>query len=50
LYVAIDKFTKWPEVTPVIKANKNSALKFIKDLEAHFRVSNRIITDKEPSS
>jgi hypothetical protein len=35
LYVAIDKFTKWPEVTPIIKANKNSALKSIKDLVAH---------------
>jgi hypothetical protein len=22
LYVAIDKFTKWPEVTPIVKINK----------------------------
>jgi hypothetical protein len=43
--VAIDKFTKWPEVTPVIKANKNSALNFIKDLVARFGVLNWIITD-----
>jgi hypothetical protein len=28
LYVSIDKFTKWPQVTLVIKANKGSALKF----------------------
>jgi transposase InsO family protein len=45
LYVAIDKFTKWPEVTPVIKANNGSALKFIKDLVARFGVPNWIITD-----
>ncbi|XP_039789134.1 uncharacterized protein K02A2.6-like [Panicum virgatum] len=45
LYVAIDKFTKWPEVTAVIKANKNSVLKFIKDLVAQVGVTNRIITD-----
>jgi transposase InsO family protein len=45
LYMAIDKFTKWPEVTPVIKANKGSALKFIKDLVARFKVPNWIITN-----
>ena len=45
LYVAIDKFTKWPKETTVVKANKNSALKFIKDLVARFGVPNRIITD-----
>jgi hypothetical protein len=43
--VAIDKFTKWLKVTPVIKANKGSMLKFIKDLVARFGVPNRIITD-----
>ena len=26
LYVAIDKFTKWPEAVPVIKVTKNTAL------------------------
>ena len=45
MYVAIDKFTKWPEATVVVKANKNSVLKFIKDLVACFDVPNRIITD-----
>jgi transposase InsO family protein len=30
LYVAIDKFTKWSEATPVVKINKQSAVKFIK--------------------
>ena len=45
MYVALDKFTKWLEATTVIKANKNSALKFIKDLVAQFGIPNRIITD-----
>jgi len=45
LYMAIDKLTKWPEATAIVKANKNSALKFIKDLVARFSVPNRIITD-----
>ena len=45
MYVAIDKFMKWPEATAVVKANKNLALKFIKDLVARFGIPNRIITD-----
>jgi transposase InsO family protein len=42
LYVAIDKFTKWLEATPVFKINKQSAVKFIVCM---FGVPNRIITD-----
>lgn len=45
LYIAVDKFTKCPKVVPVLKANKGSALKFIKDLVARFSVPNCIITD-----
>nr|AAQ56303.1 putative gag-pol precursor [Oryza sativa Japonica Group] len=45
LYIAIDKFTKWPEAYPVIKINKHSALKFIRGITSRFRVPNRIITD-----
>nr|CAH67296.1 OSIGBa0103O01.14 [Oryza sativa]CAH67380.1 OSIGBa0159F11.4 [Oryza sativa] len=45
LYVAIDKFTKWPEAYPVDKIDKHSALKFIKGITARFGVPNRIITD-----
>nr|ABA95741.2 retrotransposon protein, putative, unclassified [Oryza sativa Japonica Group] len=45
LYVAIDKFTKWPEAYPVVKIDKHSALKFIKGITARFGVPNRIITD-----
>jgi transposase InsO family protein len=46
LYVAIEKFTKWPEVTPVVKINKQSTVKFIKSIVVcWFGVPNRIITD-----
>jgi hypothetical protein len=45
LYVTIDKFTKWPEATPVVKINKQSAVKFFKSIICRFRVPNRIITD-----
>jgi transposase InsO family protein len=45
LYVAIDKFTKWPEVEPVRKVIAQSAIKFFRGLVAHFGVPNRIITN-----
>jgi transposase InsO family protein len=45
LYVAIDKFTKWPEATPVVKINKQSTVKFIMSIIYRFEVPNRIITD-----
>nr|CBG76438.1 OO_Ba0013J05-OO_Ba0033A15.25 [Oryza officinalis] len=45
LYVAINKFTKWPEAYPVIKIDKHSALKFIRGITARFGVPNHIITD-----
>nr|AAU10741.1 putative polyprotein [Oryza sativa Japonica Group] len=45
LYVAVDKFTKWPEAYPVIKIDKHSALKFIRGITARFGMPNRIITD-----
>nr|AAT93943.1 putative polyprotein [Oryza sativa Japonica Group] len=45
LYVAVDKFTKWPEAYPVIKIDKHSALKFIRGITGRFGVPNRIITD-----
>jgi transposase InsO family protein len=47
LYVAIDKFTKWPEATPVVTINKKSTMKFIKSIICRFGVPNRIITDNE---
>jgi transposase InsO family protein len=45
LYVAIDKLTKWPEVTLLVKINKQSAVKFIKSIDYRFGVPNMIITD-----
>jgi hypothetical protein len=45
MYVAIDKFTKWPEATPVVKINKQSTVKFIKSIIYRFEVPNRITTD-----
>nr|AAV43832.1 putative polyprotein [Oryza sativa Japonica Group] len=45
LYVAIDKFTKWPEAYPVVKINWHYALKFIRGITSRFGVPNRIITD-----
>jgi transposase InsO family protein len=45
LYVAIDKFTKWLEATPVVKINKQSAVKFNKSIICRFGVPNRVIAD-----
>jgi hypothetical protein len=36
LYVTINKFTKWSEATPVVKINKQSAIKFIKSIVCRF--------------
>ena len=45
LYVAIDKFTKWPEVTPVVNITKRSAVAFLKFIVCIFSVPNCIIAD-----
>src|SRR3954464_4244758 len=45
LYVAIDKFTKWPEVEPVRKVTALSAIKFFRSIVCRFGIPNRIITD-----
>ena len=45
MFVAIDKFTKCPEVTTVRKVTAHSAIKFLKDLVCCFGVPARIITD-----
>ena len=45
LFVAINKFTKWPEVTAVRKVTAQSAIKFFKELVCHFGILARIITD-----
>ena len=45
LYVAIDKFTKWPEVEAVRKVTAQSVVKFLKGLVCRFDVPNKVITD-----
>ena len=45
MYVAIDKFTKWPEMKAVRKVTAQSAVKFFKGLVCRFGVPNRVITD-----
>ena len=45
LYIAIDKFTKWPEVEAVRKVTAQSAVKFFKGLVCRFGVPNRVVTD-----
>ena len=47
LYVAIDKFIKWPEVEAVRKVTAQSAVKFFKGLVCRFGVPNRVITDND---
>ena len=45
LFMAIDKFTKWPEVEPVRKVTAQAAVKFMKGLVCHFGVPAKVITD-----
>ena len=45
MFVAIDKFTKWPKVIAVRKVIAQSAIKFLKELVCCFDVPARIMTD-----
>jgi hypothetical protein len=45
LFVAIDKFTKWPEATPVVNITQDAVVAFLKSIVYRFGVPNRIITD-----
>jgi transposase InsO family protein len=45
LFVAIDKFTKWLEVTPVVSITQGVAVAFLKSIVCRFGVPSRIITD-----
>ena len=47
MFVAIDKLTKWPEVTVMRKVTAQSAIKFLKELVCRFGVPARIITDND---
>jgi transposase InsO family protein len=45
LFVAIDKFTKWPEATPVVSITQGAVVAFLKSIVCRFGVPSRIITD-----
>ena len=45
LFVAIDKFTKWSEATPIVEIKADNAIKFIKGIFCRFGLPHRIITD-----
>jgi transposase InsO family protein len=45
LFVAIDKFTKWPEATPVVNITQGAAVAFLKSIIYRFGVPSHIITD-----
>jgi transposase InsO family protein len=45
MLVAVDKFTKWAEATPVTTPNSTAAINFIKSIVFRFGVPHSIITD-----
>jgi hypothetical protein len=45
LFVAIDKFTKWPEATPMVSITQGAAVAFLRSVVCRFGVPSRIITD-----
>jgi hypothetical protein len=45
MLVAVDKFTKWVEATPVTTQDSTSAINFIKLIVFRFGVPHNIITD-----
>jgi transposase InsO family protein len=45
LFVAIDKFTKWPEATPMVSITQGAVVAFLKSIVCRFGVPSRIITD-----
>jgi hypothetical protein len=45
LFVAIDKFTKWPEATPVVSITQGAVVAFLKSIVCRFGVPSHIITD-----
>jgi hypothetical protein len=45
LFVAIDKFTKWLEATPVVSITQGAVVAFLKSIICRFGVPSHIITD-----
>jgi hypothetical protein len=44
-FVAIDKFTKWLEATPMVNITQGAAIAFLKSIVCRFWVPSHIITD-----
>jgi hypothetical protein len=49
VYVAIDKFSKWIEYKPLVKATAAKAAEFFNDISYCFGLPNSIITDLGPT-
>jgi hypothetical protein len=45
LFIAIDKFTKWLEATPMVSITQGAAVAFLKLIVCRFGVPSYIITD-----
>jgi hypothetical protein len=45
IFVLIDKFSKWIEYMPLVKASSKKAVKFLDQVIHHFGIPNNIITD-----
>ena len=45
IFVAIDKFTKWIEVKPLVKTTGAKAAEFFDDIKHRFGIPHHIITD-----
>jgi hypothetical protein len=45
LFIAVDKFTKWLEATPMVSITQGAAVAFLKSIVCRFGVPSRIITD-----
>jgi hypothetical protein len=45
LFIAIDKFTKWPEATRVVNITQGAAVAFLKSSIYRFGVPSHVITD-----
>jgi hypothetical protein len=43
--VAINKFTKWPEATPMVSITQGAVVAFLKSIVSRFGVPSRIIMD-----
>jgi transposase InsO family protein len=45
LFVRVDTFTKWIEVTPVVNITQEAAVKFLQSIIYRFGVPKRVLTD-----